>query len=74
MTHSKGCGVWGVVTKESHPTGPVGQQKLASIYFFQNKEIFIQLDELDKLDRITHAWIGFNCSTRKKTSTENILM
>ena len=23
--------------------------------FFQNEEIFIQLDELDKLERITHA-------------------
>ena len=25
--------------------------------FFQNEEIFIQIDELDELDRITHAWI-----------------
>ena len=23
--------------------------------FFQNEEIFVQLDELDELDRITHA-------------------
>ena len=23
--------------------------------FFQNEDIFVQLDELDKLDRITHA-------------------
>ena len=28
--------------------------------FFQNVVIFIQLDELDELDRMTHAWIGFN--------------
>ena len=28
-------------------------------FFFQDEEIFIQLDELDK---ITHAWIGFNYS------------
>ena len=27
---------------------------------FQNEEIFIQLDELDKFQRITHVWIGFN--------------
>ena len=30
-----------------------------SIYFFfQNEEIFVQLDQLDELDRITQAWIG----------------
>ena len=29
--------------------------------FFQNEVIFIQLNELDKLD-MTHAWIGFNNS------------
>ena len=34
---------------------------------FQNEDIFIQLDELD---RITHALIGFNYSPH--TSTENI--
>ena len=31
-----------------------------NLVFFQNEEIFVQLDELDELDRITHAWIGFN--------------
>ena len=35
---------------------------------FQNKEIFIELDQLDKLDRIIHAWIGFNSSHRKYSS------
>ena len=35
---------------------------LQLIQFFQNEEIFVQLDELDELDRITHAWIGFNYS------------
>ena len=30
--------------------------------FSQNEEIFVQLDELDDLDRITHEWIGFNYS------------
>ena len=34
---------------------------------FQNKEIFVQLDELD---RNTHAWIGFNYNPH--TSIENI--
>ena len=28
--------------------------------FFQNEKILVQLDELDKLDIITHAQIGFN--------------
>ena len=31
-----------------------------NLVFFQNEEIFVQLDELDELDRITQAWIGFN--------------
>ena len=31
------------------------------LVFFQNEEIFVQLDELDELDRITCAWwIGVN--------------
>ena len=30
--------------------------------FLQNEDIFVQLDELDELDRITHAWIGFHYS------------
>ena len=33
------------------------------LVFFQNEEIFVKLDELDELERITHAWIGFNYST-----------
>ena len=28
-----------------------------SVLFFRNEVIFVQLDELD---RITYAWIGFN--------------
>ena len=35
----------------------------------QNEEIFVQLDELDELDRITHAWIGFNYSVTKVQKT-----
>ena len=30
--------------------------------FFQNEEIFIQLDELGKLDRISQAWKWLNYS------------
>ena len=30
--------------------------------FFQNEEVFVKLDELDKFYRITHAWTGFNYS------------
>ena len=33
---------------------------------FQNKEISVQLDELD---RITHAWIGFNYSLTQAQKT-----
>ena len=42
--------------------------------FFQNEEIIVQLDELDKLDRITHVWIGFNYSLTQaeKTSWCNV--
>ena len=35
-----------------------------------NVEIFVQLNELDELDRITYAWIALNYSLT--TSTENI--
>ena len=27
------------------------------LFFFQNEAIFVQLDELDKLDKIIRAWI-----------------
>ena len=33
---------------------------VASPVFYQNEEIFVQLDDLDELDRIIHAWIGFD--------------
>ena len=39
------------------------------IIFFQNGEIFVQLDELDKLDKITHARIGFNYSLTQAQKT-----
>ena len=39
------------------------------LFFFQNEENFIQLDKLDKLDRINHAWIWF-----KYSLTEYILV
>ena len=41
--------------------------------FFQIKHIFIQLDELHKLDRITRASIGFNNNLpqAQKTSSCN---
>ena len=29
--------------------------KYANLVFFQNEEIFVELDEIDELDRITHA-------------------
>ena len=35
---------------------PLGMLEFTvTFYFFQNEEIFVQLDELDELDRITHA-------------------
>ena len=36
---------------------------------FLNEEILVQLDELDKLDRITHTWIGFNYSLKQAQKT-----
>ena len=41
-------------------------RKISDSSFFQNEEIFIQLDELD---RITHAWIGFNYSITQTQKT-----
>ena len=32
------------------------------VFFFQYEEIFVHLDKLDELNRITYAWIGFNYS------------
>ena len=31
----------------------------SSFFFKKREEIFVQLDQLEELDRITHAWIGF---------------
>ena len=41
-----------------------------AVFFFQNEEIFVQLDELDELDRITMNRIQL----QPYTSTENILV
>ena len=41
------------------------------IRVFQNEEMFVQLDELDKLDNNMHAWIRIHLQSC--TSTENIL-
>ena len=46
-------------------------------FFFQNEEIFVQLDELDQLDRITYAWIGFYYSrtqAQKLTSLKKLVL
>ena len=37
--------------------------------FFQNEVIFIQLDELDELDSVTHEWIGFSYSLTQAQKT-----
>ena len=33
-----------------------GEHKLV---FFQNEDIFVQLDEVDEMVKIIHAWMGF---------------
>ena len=48
--------------------GQIFKNKQISI-FLQNEEIFIQLDELDELERITLAWIGFHCSLTQAQKT-----
>ena len=42
---------------------------LPILFFFQNEEIFVQLDEFDELDRITQASIGFNYSLTQAQKT-----
>ena len=37
--------------------------------FFQNEEIFVEVDELDNLDRITHVWIGINYNLAQAEKT-----
>ena len=39
------------------------------LFFFQNEENFIQLDELDESDRISHAWIWFEYSLTQAQKT-----
>ena len=38
-----------------HSKGDTSLPRCHNLVFFQNEEIFVQLDELDQLDRITHA-------------------
>ena len=45
-----------------------GQIKLF-YFFFKNEEIFVKLDELDELDRITYARIGFKYSLTQAQKT-----
>ena len=52
---------------ESRVTVP--KFKHSSFFFLQNEQIFIQLDELDELDTITHAWIGFKYSLTQAQKT-----
>ena len=58
---------------EIHNNRLVGFQNylfcLRMLVFFQNKDIFVQLDYLDELDRITDARIGFNCSPTQAQKT-----
>ena len=50
-------------------TGSGQYEHLNNLVFFQKEDNFVQLDELDELDRITHAWIGFNCSLTQAQKT-----
>ena len=40
---------------KTHIFGKVNNGKLAYRFFFQNKGIFVQLDKLDELDKVTDA-------------------
>ena len=44
-------------------------QMILKYSFFQNEEIFVQLDELDELNSIIHAWIEFNYSLTQARKT-----
>ena len=48
--------------------GACNRKKL-KLVFLQNEEIFVQLDELDELNRIAHAWIGFNYNPTQAQKT-----
>ena len=45
-----------------------------SLFFFQNEEIFVQLDESDELDRIIQAWIGLNYSLRQAQKHSSVMV
>ena len=38
-----------------------------NLVFFQNEGIFFQLDELDELDKINHAWIRIHLQFYTRT-------
>ena len=42
------------------------------IFFLQKKGILVQMDELDKLHKVTHAWIRIHLQFH--TSTEDSLV
>ena len=45
-------------------------QKPSNLFFLKKNEvIFVQLDELDELDRITHAWIRINLQSGTSTDS-----
>ena len=41
---------------------------------FQNEEILIELGELDKLDGINNAWIGFKCSLTEEQKHSSVMV
>ena len=61
--------MWGQIKKLWSLLKPIAGQifkSKQSCFFLQNEEIFVQLDELE---RITLAWIGFNCSLTQAQKT-----
>ena len=50
------------VRKMNHKLAFMARMGYRHNLVFQNEEIFVQLDEIDELDRITHIWIWLNCS------------
>ena len=40
----------------------------------QNEEIFVQLDELDELDRITNAWIELITASPKHKKHSSLMV
>ena len=50
-------------------TGYTTEFSSVNLFFLKNEDIFVEVDELDELNRIIHAWIQSNFSLTQAQKT-----